>query len=144
MFMEFLENLISGTLPFVFLLICGIYLSFKTNFCQITGFMGSIKLTAKAFLKREKTKEITSYKSACTAISATVGTGNIAGVAGAISIGGAGAVFWMWISAILGMCIKSAEITLQHFNFSIGAVISISHDVFQQFVDLIKSCLLLL
>lgn len=112
MFMEFLENLISGTLPFVFLIICGIYLSFKTNFCQITGFMGSIKLTAKAFLKREKTKEITSYKSACTAISATVGTGNIAGVAGAISIGGAGAVFWMWISAILGMCIKSAEITL--------------------------------
>lgn len=110
--MEFLENLISGTFPFVFLLICGIYLSFKTNFCQITGFTGSIKLTAKAFLKRKKTKEITSYKSACTAISATVGTGNIAGVASAVSIGGAGAVFWMWVSAMLGMCIKSAEITL--------------------------------
>ena len=110
--MEFLENLISGTLPFVFLIICGIYLSFKTNFSQITGFMGSIKLTVKAFLKREKTKEITSYKSACTSISSTVGTGNIAGVASAVSFGGAGAVFWMWISAILGMCIKSAEITL--------------------------------
>lgn len=110
--MGFLENLISGTLPFVFLLICGIYLSFKTNFCQITGFNRSIKLTAKAFLKRKKTKEITSYKSACTAISATVGTGNIAGVASAVSIGGAGAVFWMWVSAMLGMCIKSAEITL--------------------------------
>ena len=110
--MEFLENLISGTLPFAFLIICGIYLSFKTNFCQITGFMGSIKLTVKAFLKREKTKEITSYKSACTAISSTVGTGNIAGVASAVSIGGAGAVFWMWVSAVLGMCIKSAEITL--------------------------------
>ena len=110
--MMFLENLISGTLPFVFLIICGVYLSFKTGFCQIIRFPKSIKLTAKAFLKRKKTKEITSYKSACTAISATVGTGNIAGVASAVSIGGAGAVFWMWISAILGMCIKSAEITL--------------------------------
>ena len=110
--MRFLENLISGTLPFAFLTICGIYLSFTTHFCQITRFFESLKLTVKAFLKREKTKEITSVKSACTALSATVGTGNIAGVAGAIAIGGAGAVFWMWISAILGMCIKSAEITL--------------------------------
>lgn len=110
--MEFLENLISGTLPFVFLTICGIYLSFSTHFCQITRFFESLKLTVKAFLKREKSKEITSIKSACTALSATVGTGNIAGVAGAIAIGGAGAVFWMWISAVLGMCIKSAEITL--------------------------------
>lgn len=110
--MLFLENLLSGTLPFSFLTICGIYISFKTNFCQITRFGESLKLTFKAFLKKEKTEEITSVKSACTALSATVGTGNIAGVAGAIAIGGAGAIFWMWISAILGMCIKSAEITL--------------------------------
>ena len=110
--MLFLENLLSGTLPFSFLTLCGIYISFKTNFCQITRFGESLKLTFKAFLKTEKTKDITSVKSACTALSATVGTGNIAGVAGAIAIGGAGAIFWMWISAILGMCIKSAEITL--------------------------------
>lgn len=110
--MQFIENLISGTLPFAFLAVCGIYLSFSTHFCQITRFFESLKLTVKAFLKREKTKEITSVKSACTALSATVGTGNIAGVSGAIAIGGAGAVFWMWISAVLGMCIKSAEITL--------------------------------
>ena len=48
----------------------------------------------------------------CTALSATVGTGNIAGVSGAIAIGGPGAVFWMWVSALLGMCTKFCEVTL--------------------------------
>ena len=110
--MLFLENLISGTLPFCFLTVCGIYLSLKTNFCQIRRFWESIRLTSKAYRTRESSKKITSFKAACTALSATVGTGNIAGVAGAISIGGAGAIFWMWVSATLGMCIKATEITL--------------------------------
>lgn len=53
----------------------------------------------------------------CTALAGTVGTGNIAGVAGAIAIGGPGAVFWMWCSALLGMCTKFAEVTLAvHFR----------------------------
>ena len=53
----------------------------------------------------------------CTALAATVGTGNIAGVAGAIAIGGPGAVFWMWVSALLGMCTKFSEVTLAvHFR----------------------------
>lgn len=53
----------------------------------------------------------------CTALAATVGTGNVAGVAGAIAIGGPGAVFWMWISALLGMCTKFSEVTLAvHFH----------------------------
>ena len=53
----------------------------------------------------------------CTALAGTVGTGNIAGVAGAITIGGPGAVFWMWISALLGMCTKYSEVTLAvHFR----------------------------
>ena len=57
------------------------------------------------------------FQTACTALAATVGTGNIAGVAGAIAIGGPGAVFWMWISAILGMCTKFSEVTLAvHFR----------------------------
>ena len=67
----FLERLISGTLPFAFLMICGIYLSFKTEFCQITRFGESFKLTARAFKNRTKTREITSYKAACTALSAS-------------------------------------------------------------------------
>ena len=60
---------------------------------------------------------ITPFQAVCTALAATVGTGNIAGVAGAIAIGGPGAVFWMWISALLGMCTKFAEVTLAvHFR----------------------------
>ena len=60
---------------------------------------------------------LTPFQAVCTALAATVGTGNISGVAGAIAIGGPGAVFWMWISAILGMCTKFAEVTLAvHFR----------------------------
>lgn len=60
---------------------------------------------------------LTPFQAVCTALAATVGTGNIAGVAGAIAIGGPGAVFWMWISAVLGMCTKFSEVTLAvHFR----------------------------
>lgn len=111
--MIFIKNLISGTLPFSLLMITGIFFTVKSKFCQISRFNESLKLTAKAFKNRNcDNKGVTSFKAACTALSATVGTGNIAGVAGALSIGGAGAVFWMWVSGILGMCIKAAEITL--------------------------------
>ncbi len=110
--MKFLLNILSGPLPFTMLLTVGFIIAFKYKFFQITKFPESILLTAKAFKSQKKTEEVTSFKSACTALSATVGTGNIAGVAGAISIGGAGAVFWMWVSAILGMGIKGFEISL--------------------------------
>lgn len=60
---------------------------------------------------------MTPFQAVCTALAATVGTGNVAGVAGAIAIGGPGAIFWMWVSALLGMCTKFAEVTLAvHFR----------------------------
>ena len=62
--------------------------------------------------KGSRTGGVSPFQAACTALSATVGTGNIAGVAGAVAIGGAGAVFWMWISAFAGMTVKVAEILL--------------------------------
>ncbi|MBQ4628842.1 MAG: alanine:cation symporter family protein, partial [Clostridia bacterium] len=68
---------------------------------------------------KDKAQEgaVTPFQAVCTALAATVGTGNIAGVAGAIALGGPGAVFWMWISALLGMCTKFAEVTLAvHFR----------------------------
>ncbi len=55
---------------------------------------------------------MTPFQAVCTALAGTVGTGNIAGVAGAIAIGGPGAVFWMWCAEVLGMCTKFAEVTL--------------------------------
>ncbi len=110
--MYFLINFLSGSLPFAFLMLTGIRLTVSTRFSQITHFFKSVKLTAAAFRSSRGSKEITSYKAACTALSATVGTGNIVGVAGAIALGGAGAVFWMWISGVLGMVIKASEIKL--------------------------------
>lgn len=107
------EKLISGMLPFSLLMLCGLYITFKGNFFQFSLFSKSAKLIKKAFSEKKNSSQgVSSLQSACTALSATVGTGNIAGVAGAISLGGAGAIFWMWISALLGMAIKFAEISL--------------------------------
>lgn len=97
----------------------GILLTLKTNFIQIRKFGHSMKSTiGKVFSKGDAAEgSITPFQAVCTALAATVGTGNIAGVAGAIAIGGPGAVFWMWISAFLGMCTKFAEVTLAvHFR----------------------------
>ena len=72
------------------------------------------RLPLESYLQKTESAEgaTTPFQSLTTALAATVGTGNIAGVAGAIAIGGPGAVFWMWIAAILGMCTKFAEVTL--------------------------------
>ena len=97
----------------------GLYLSIRTNFIQIRKFPYAIKTTiGRIFRKREASDgSMTPFQAVCTALAATVGTGNIAGVAGAIAIGGPGAVFWMWISALLGMCTKFSEVTLAvHFR----------------------------
>ena len=97
----------------------GILMSVRTRFIQFRKFPYAMKATlGKIFKKTEAGQgSITPFQAVCTALAATVGTGNIAGVAGAIAIGGPGAVFWMWISAILGMCTKFAEVTLAvHFR----------------------------
>lgn len=92
----------------------GLILSFRTRFLQIRKFPYALKSTiGKIFSKGQSSEgSMSPFQAVCTALAATVGTGNIAGVAGAIAIGGPGAVFWMWISAILGMCTKFAEVTL--------------------------------
>lgn len=112
----FFEDLISGMLPFVLLMLCGIYLSIKSGFFQLRFLPLSVKYALGGLFSKEKGKNgVSPFQAACTALSATVGTGNIAGVAGAIALGGAGAVFWMWISAFAGMIVKSAEIVLSLF-----------------------------
>ena len=97
----------------------GLFLSLRTRFIQIRRFPYAIRTTlGRMFSKKDASDgAITSFQAVCTALAATVGTGNIAGVAGAIAIGGPGAVFWMWISAFLGMCTKFSEVTLAvHFR----------------------------
>ena len=97
----------------------GLVLSFRTKFIQIRKFPYAMKVTIGRMFKKKEAADgaMTPFQAVCTALAATVGTGNIAGVAGAIAIGGPGAVFWMWISAILGMCTKFSEVTLAvHFR----------------------------
>lgn len=92
----------------------GLLLSVKNKWIQFRKFGYALKMTiGRVFHKSEASSgAMTPFQAVCTALAATVGTGNIAGVAGAIAIGGPGAVFWMWISAFLGMCTKFAEVTL--------------------------------
>lgn len=99
----------------------GLLLSFRTKFIQVRKFPDAIKSTiGRMFSKDEKDAShgaMTPFQAVCTALAATVGTGNIAGVAGALAIGGPGAIFWMWVSAFLGMCTKFSEVTLAvHFR----------------------------
>lgn len=97
----------------------GLILSLRTRFIQIRKFPYALKSTIGKIFSKADAKEgsITPFQAVCTALAATVGTGNIAGVAGAIALGGPGAVFWMWMSALLGMCTKFAEVTLAvHFR----------------------------
>ena len=92
----------------------GLYLSIRTGFLQIRKFPYAMRATLGRMFRKRKAADgsITPFQAVCTALAATVGTGNIAGVAGAIAIGGPGAVFWMWVSALLGMCTKFTEVTL--------------------------------
>jgi AGCS family alanine or glycine:cation symporter len=97
----------------------GLWLSVRTGFIQIREFIHAIRITiGRMFHKNEASEgSLTPFQAVCTALAGTVGTGNIAGVAGAIAIGGPGAIFWMWCSAVLGMCTKFAEVTLAvHFR----------------------------
>lgn len=92
----------------------GLLLSVRTGFLQIRKFPYAIRTTVgRMFRKRDASDgAMTPFQAVCTALAGTVGTGNIAGVAGAIAIGGPGAVFWMWVSALLGMVTKYSEVTL--------------------------------
>ena len=111
---QIVNNFIWGLPAMVCILGVGLLLSVRTNFLQIRKFPYAIKTTLGRIFKHKDASDgtMTPFQAVCTALAGTVGTGNIAGVAGAIAIGGPGAVFWMWCSALLGMCTKFAEVTL--------------------------------
>ena len=113
------NNFIWGIPAMICIIGVGLYLSIRTGFLQIRKFPYAMKVTIGRMLRKKEASDgaLTPFQAVCTALAATVGTGNVAGVAGAIAIGGPGAVFWMWISAILGMCTKFSEVTLAvHFR----------------------------
>ena len=116
---DVVNNFIWGVPAMICIIGVGLLLSFGTGFIQIRKFPYAMKVTLGRMLKKREASDgaLTPFQAVCTALAATVGTGNVAGVAGAIAIGGPGAVFWMWISALLGMCTKFSEDTLAvHFH----------------------------
>ncbi len=99
----------------LFLLVgTGLYLSARVGFLQFTKFGYAMKNTVGKLFEKQTAGEgeVTPFQALSTALAATVGTGNIAGVTGAIAVGGPGAVFWMWLSALFGMVTKYAEVVL--------------------------------
>ena len=101
-----------GVPSIVLLVGTGLYLTIKLNFIQFRGFKHATQLISGKFDKKDDPGEVTHFQALSTALSATVGTGNIAGVATAIALGGPGAVFWMWITALVGMATKYASCSL--------------------------------
>ena len=111
---QVVNDFIWGVPAMVCIIGVGFYLSCRTGFLQIRKFSYAIQTTIGRMFRKRNASDgaLTPFQAVCMALAATVGTGNIAGVAGAIAIGGPGAVFWMWVSAVLGMCTKFAEVTL--------------------------------
>lgn len=108
-------NLIDGYVwgpPLLILLVgTGIFMTLRTGFVQILRLPLAFKLIFSTG-KNKDAGDVSSFKSLCTALAATVGTGNIVGVATAIHAGGPGALFWMWLAAFFGMATKFSEGTL--------------------------------
>ena len=111
-FLEFANHVVWGVPAMILILGSGIYLSISTGFAQLTLFPKAFRSFFGKLRCSHKGTGISPFQALCTALAATIGTGNIVGVAGAIAIGGPGAVFWMWVCALLGMMIKFAEATL--------------------------------
>lgn len=106
-----INSAVWGTPTLLLIFFTGVILSVRTRFFQVRFFGKAFK----QFFKKSDTengKRMTPMQSASTALSATMGTGNIVGVAGAVALGGPGAVFWMWVSAFFCMIIKFSEIAL--------------------------------
>lgn len=111
---DYLNGIAWGPWMLILLVGTGIFLTWKLGFLQFKKFGYAMKHTlGKIFRKQSAgSGEITPFQAVSTALAATVGTGNIAGVTGAIAVGGPGAVFWMWLSAIFGMATKYSEVVL--------------------------------
>ena len=119
--LEYIKNINSVVNGFVWgvpAMVCiigvGLYLSIRTGFIQIRKFGYSMRSTVGRIFEKKTAAEgsITPFQAVCTALAATVGTGNIVGTSQAIALGGYGAVFWLWLAALLGMVVKYSEVVL--------------------------------
>lgn len=110
-----MNNFVWGPVMLALLVGTGIFLSFRTGWLQVRWFGYIMKNTVGSLFQKkdqDRGQNLSAFQAVTTALAGTVGTGNIAGVTGAVFVGGPGAVFWMWVSAFFGMCTKYAEILL--------------------------------
>ena len=111
-----INDFVWGPIMLVLLVGTGVFLTFRTGWIQVRWFGYIMKNTVGSLFRKKDAQDhgsnLSPFQAVTTALAGTVGTGNIAGVTGAIFIGGPGAVFWMWVSAFFGMCTKYAEIAL--------------------------------
>ena len=119
--MEILEWINENIVWFIPVLILfagsGIIFTIRTRCLQVLHFPTIIKRTLLTKQPEADGKKVSPFRTLTAALGATVGTGNIIAIGSAIAFGGAGAIFWMWISALLGMCTKFSEVTLAvHFR----------------------------
>jgi AGCS family alanine or glycine:cation symporter len=116
-----INNVVWGVPALTLLIGTGILMTLLSKFFQFFHFGHTIKETVggmfknKDILKNEREGQVSQFQAMCTALSATIGTGNIAGIALAITMGGPGAIFWMWIAAIVGMMTNYSENVLGIF-----------------------------
>ena len=110
--LDALHSFVWGIPALILILTVGVILSVRTRWAQFRLFPTAMKSFLTQLRQSNKDSRNSSYKALCTALGATVGTGNLAGVAGAIAIGGPGSIFWMWVSGALGMITKFAEAAL--------------------------------
>ncbi len=103
------NSIVWGPAILLFLIFVGIYFSIKFRFFQIWGIKEWLFGTIKGFFKKSENGKISSFQAVTTSLAGAIGTGNIVGVATAITLGGPGAIFWMWIGAFLGMMTIFAE-----------------------------------
>jgi AGCS family alanine or glycine:cation symporter len=106
------NNVLWGPVTIILLVGTGLYLTIRLRFVQVRYFWHSIKCISGKFDDPKEKGDISHFQALCAALSATIGTGNIAGVATAIALGGPGAVFWMWVTAIVGMAMKFSSCSL--------------------------------
>lgn len=116
-FLNWLDGVLWGIPLIALMILTGLYFTIRSNFFQFRHFGWIMKRTiGRLFHKEDVASEgkgmLTSFEAISTAIGGTVGFGNIAGVATAVAAGGPGAIMWMWLSSLLGMILKQAEVTL--------------------------------
>ena len=107
---SFINDLLWGSVLIYFLLGAGIYFTLRLGFLQVRHFGHMFSILRRS--RRSDSSGISSFQALCTSLAARVGTGNLAGVAVALTLGGPGAIFWMWLVAFIGMATAFVESTL--------------------------------